>query len=195
MRLLLNAGAAVDAVTGSGETALFLTAQKAFVRGGLHASNLMQLLGAGADATAVTHVGYTPLYKAAQVGAADLVQPLLLARIMCIVCTGRASVQAVNRYGNTVLHVAAMTPGFRDNDEVVQMLLAQQLRWQRSLCHSHTCRLHGQCPNPNTRGCQRLLTPSPHRAGQHGALTASTSTTCHPLQTPTATSRVALHLM
>jgi len=94
VKLLLGAGAEVDAVNKYGSTPLHFAPGNG--NGHLHIAEL--LLQAGADVNTVNEYGWTPLHFAAEYGSLDLAELLLQAG---------AEVNAVGRHGLTPLHFAA----------------------------------------------------------------------------------------
>ena len=104
-KLLINAGADVNATNGNGETPLHSAAQKSA------AETAKVLLAKGAEVNAKANGGKTPLHYAAAFNAVAIVKLLL---------ANGADINAKNSAGYTPLHWAAQN----DAPEVAKLLLA-----------------------------------------------------------------------
>ena len=118
LRLLIIAGADVDAADPDGATAIFRAAQYG------HTECLTALIAARARVDAINHIGATPLYVATQNGHIECLRLLLDAQ---------AQVNAQVQNGATALHMAA-TEGKRFCLEALLQARADVNRTDLQLC-------------------------------------------------------------
>ena len=114
VRMLLDAGAAVDAVNSNRMTPLMFAANFAC------SQNIRILLKAGANVNTVSNAEkLTALHLAASKGHADTVELLLDAK---------ANIEAENQYGQRALHIAAL----KGHVNIVKLLLARGAKVNRT---------------------------------------------------------------